>query len=165
MQADVVRIMQDAEMKLVRLAEAIPADKYSWKPNKDVRSMSEVFLHVAAGNFLLPSRIGTPAPADFKREGFEKSTTDKAKVIESLKQSFAHAKQAVTKLTDADLTKTLQWFDGKPVTYRYAATFLAAHEHEHLGQSIAYARSMGITPPWTEEQQQKAQQAKPKTSG
>jgi uncharacterized damage-inducible protein DinB len=156
--------MEDAETKLLKLADAIPAEKYKWRPGKgkDVRSVSEVFLHVAGGNFFIPSRFGTELPADFKREGYDKSTSDKAKVVDELKKSFAHAKAAVMKLTDADLEKTTKWFDGSEVTYRQLTLFLAAHQHEHLGQAIAYARSMGIVPPWTLEQQQK-QKAKSKS--
>ncbi len=163
-QAELIRIMEDAETKLTKLAQAIPAEKYTWHPAKDARSVSEVFLHVAGGNYFLSGKIGAPPPADVKREDFEKSTTDKAKVMDALKQSFAHAKQAVTKLTDADLEKTAPWFGGGQVTYRYVAIALATHQHEHLGQSIAYARSIGVVPPWAEEQQRRQkQQPKPKT--
>lgn len=164
LQAEVTRIMDDAETKLTKLAQAIPPGKYTWRPAKDARSVSEVFLHVAAANFFLPGKIGTQPPADFKFEGYDKSTSDKTKVIDELKRSFAYVKQAVTKLTDADLEKTAQWFGGAQVTYRYVAIFLTEHQHEHLGQSIAYARSIGVVPPWTEEQQQRQkQQPKPKT--
>ena len=163
--AEATRLMEDAETKLTRLAEAIPAEKFSWRPNKDTRSVSEVLLHVAGGNFFIVSRLGTEPPADFKPQGFDKSTTDKAKVIDVLKRSFVHARQAVAKLTDADMEKTADWRGGQKATYREITFFLTAHQHEHLGQSIAYARMNGITPPWTEEQQKKqqAQQPKPKT--
>ncbi len=163
-QAELIRIMDDAETKLTKLAQAIPAEKYTWHPAKDARSVSEVFLHVAGGNYFLSSKFGAEFPADVKREDFEKSTTDKPKVMDALNRSFAHAKQAVMKLTDADLEKTTQWFGGGQVTYRYVAIALGAHQHEHLGQSIAYARSIGVVPPWTEEQQRRQkQQPKPKT--
>ena len=160
--AEVTKIMDDAESKLVRLAEAIPPGKYNWRPAKGVRSMGEVFLHVAGGNYFLSNKIGAEYPAGMKREDFEKYNGDKAKLVDTLKASFEHAKQAVNKLTDADLEKTASWFGGSQVTYRYATIFLTAHQHEHLGQAIAYSRSLGIVPPWTEEQQ-KAQKAKPKT--
>lgn len=147
--------MQDAENKLTRLAEAIPADKYTWRPSKDVRSVSEVFLHVATGNYFLPKRVGLEPPAGFDLQGFEKSTTDKAKVTDALKKSFEHVKQAAAKMSDADLDKMAPWFGGRQASYREILFFAAAHQHEHLGQSIAYARMIGVTPPWTEEQQQK----------
>jgi uncharacterized damage-inducible protein DinB len=155
--------MDDAGTKLTKLAEAVPAEKYNWSPGKDVRSVSEVFLHVAAGNFAIPRRLGLNPPADFSPQGFDKSTTEKAKIVETLKRSFAHAKQAVMTLSDADMEKTADWSGGRKATYREIMFFLAAHQHEHLGQAIAYARVIGITPPWTEEQQRQQAQPKPKT--
>src|SRR5947207_12651564 len=73
------------EDKFTRLAEAIPPEKYTWRPAPDVRSFSEVFLHVAAANYNLYKLVGTPPPAGFDVKGFEKSTTDKGKVIATLK--------------------------------------------------------------------------------
>lgn len=156
--AEALRILDDAATKLARLAEAIPQEKYTWRPGEGVRSISEVFLHVAGGNFNIPRRLGTPPPEGFNPRGYDTSTSDKAKVIESLKQSFEHARQAYLKVVDADLEKTAPWFGGREATYREIMFFLATHQHEHLGQSIAYARMNGITPPWTEEQQQRQQQ-------
>lgn len=161
--AEALRIIQDAENKLTRLGEAIPAEKYTWRPAKDVRSVSEVLLHVAGGNYFITKRLGTEPPAGLNPQGFDKSTTDKAKVLDWVKKSFDHVKQAATKLTDADMEKTAPWFGDRQATYREILFFLGAHEHEHLGQTIAYARMNGVTPPWTEEQQQRQKaQAQPK---
>ena len=142
------------EDKFIRLADAIPADKYSWRPSPDVRSFAEVFLHVAAANYNLYKLVGTPPPADFKVEGFDKSTSDKTKVIATLKDSFAHAKDAIKAMPDANLEKSLDWFGGKN-TQRGILLFIVRHAAEHLGQSIAYARFSGIVPPWTEDMQKK----------
>jgi uncharacterized damage-inducible protein DinB len=147
------------EDKFTRLAEAIPAEKYTWRPAQDVRSFAEVFLHVAAANYNLYKLVGTPPPAGFDVKGFEKSTTDKAKVIATLKDSFAHAKKAITVMPDADLDKSLDWFGGKN-TQRGILLFIVRHAAEHLGQSIAYARFVGITPPWTEDMQKKPAEKK-----
>jgi uncharacterized damage-inducible protein DinB len=147
------------EDKFTRLAEAIPADKYTWRPSPDVRSFAEVFLHVSAANYNLYKLVGTPPPAGFEVKGFEKSTTDKAKVISTLKDSFAHAKKAITAIPDADLEKKLDWFGGKN-TQRGILLFIVRHAAEHLGQSIAYARFAGITPPWTEDLQKKQPEKK-----
>ena len=80
------------EDKFTRLAEAIPADKYTWRPAADVRSFAEVFLHVSAANYNLYKMVGTPPPSGLDLKDLEKSTTDKAKIIATLKDSFAHAK-------------------------------------------------------------------------
>lgn len=138
------------EDKFTRLAEAIPADKYTWRPAPDVRSFAEVFLHVSASNYNLYTLVGTPPPAGLALKGFDKSTTDKAKVIATLKDSFAHAKAAIKAMPDADLEKPLDWFGGKN-TERGVLLFIVRHAAEHLGQSIAYARVVGIVPPWSED--------------
>jgi uncharacterized damage-inducible protein DinB len=147
------------EDKFVRLADAVPADKYTWRPAPDVRSFSEVFLHVAAANYNIYKLVGTPPPAGFNVQGYDKSTTDKAKVIAALKDSFAHAKAAIKAMPDADLDKSRDWFGGKN-TQRGILLFVVRHAAEHLGQSIAYARVAGIVPPWTEDAQKKQPEKK-----
>ncbi|HWZ81607.1 MAG TPA: DinB family protein [Terriglobales bacterium] len=149
-----VMIQQD---KFLRLAEAIPADKYTWRPSPDVRSVAEVFLHVSAANFNLYKLVGTPPPSTFDVKTLEKSTTDKAKVIATLKDSFDHARKAITAMPDANLEKSLDWFGGKN-TQRGILLFIVRHAAEHLGQSIVYARSVGVTPPWTEDAQKAQKQ-------
>ena len=147
------------EDKFTRLAEAIPAEKYTWRPAPDVRSFAEVFLHVSAANYNLYKLVGTPPPAGFIPNGFDKSSTDKAKVVATLKDSFAHAKQAIKAMPDTDLEKGLDWFGGKN-TERGILLFIVRHAAEHLGQSIAYARVAGIVPPWTEDAQKKQPEKK-----
>lgn len=139
------------EDKFTRLAEAIPADKYTWRPTPDVRSFAEVFLHVSGANYNLYKLVGTPPPSNLDLKTIEKSTTDKAKVIATLKDSFAHAKAAIKAMPDADLDKSLDWFGGKN-TQRGILLFIVRHAAEHLGQSIAYARFAGIVPPWSARQ-------------
>jgi hypothetical protein len=114
------------EDKFTRLAAAIPAEKYTWRPAPDVRSFAEVFLHVATANYNLYKLVGTPPPAGFDPKGFEKSTTDRAKVIATLKDSFAHARKAITGMPDADLEKSVDWFGGKN-TERGILLFIVRH--------------------------------------
>ena len=95
------------EDKLTRLAEAIPPDKYTWRPSADTRSFAEVFLHISAANYNLYKLIGTPAPTGIDVKSLEKSTTDKTKIVATLKDSFAHAKQAIKAMPDADLEKSM----------------------------------------------------------
>ena len=147
------------EDKFTRLAEGIPADKYAWRPTPDVRSFAEVFLHVSAANYNLYKLVGTPPPSGLDLKGLEKSTSDKEKVIATLKDSFAHAKAAIKAMPDADLEKSMDWFGGKN-TERGLLLFIVRHAAEHLGQSIAYARFAGIVPPWTEDAQRKQPEKK-----
>ena len=147
------------EDKLTRLAEAIPADKYTWRPGEDTRSFAEVFLHISAANYNLYKLVGTPPPAAIDVKNLEKSTTDKAKVMATLKDSFDHAKKAIKTMSDADLEKSMDWFGGKN-TERGILLFIVRHTAEHLGQSIAYARFVGVVPPWTEDARKKQPEKK-----
>jgi uncharacterized damage-inducible protein DinB len=135
--------------KLVELAEAVPADKYSWRPAPGVRSVGEVYMHVVAGNSLIPSFLGAPRMEGIDRES-EKKVTDKAKIVELLKKSIANARAAAANVSDADMNKRVKTFGGREMTERQLLFVLLNHLHEHLGQSIAYARSNGVTPPWSE---------------
>ena len=130
------------ESEFVRLAEAIPADKYTWRPSQDV--------HASAANYNLYKLVGTPTPASVDTKTLEQSTTDKAKVITILKASYAHAKAAIRSMPDADLEKTLHWNGGK-ITERGVLLFIVQHIAQHLGQQIAYARAIGVVPPWTND--------------
>jgi uncharacterized damage-inducible protein DinB len=148
--------MQDMHKKMVGLATAIPAEKYTWRPEPGVRSISELFLHVSGANYGYPPLISgnTPTPG-FKAEGFEASTTDKAKIIEQLNQSFSYAEAAIQSMANADFAKPEKKL-GPDANDGDVVYLMVVHNHEHLGQTIAYARLNGITPPWTEEAQRKA---------
>jgi uncharacterized damage-inducible protein DinB len=147
--AELLKELGDAERKLVALAEAIPQDKYTWRPAEGVRSISEVFMHVAGANFMLPGMAGVPAATgtNLTRDS-EKTVTEKAQVVDALRRSFAHAKSAVSSMSDADLDTPAQLF-GQPSTKRGVLLLIATHAHEHTGQQIAYARMNGIAPPWS----------------
>jgi len=148
------------ENKFERLAEAIPAEKYNWRPAPDVRSVAEVFLHVATANYNLYKLVGTPPPEGIDLKNLEKSTSDKAKVIAVLKDSYGHARKAITAMPDSDLEKSFDWFGGKN-TERGVLIFIVRHGAEHLGQSIAYARMIGVVPPWTDDFKKPQKQEEP----
>ncbi|MEO8584567.1 MAG: DinB family protein [Acidobacteriota bacterium] len=144
----------NVEKEILGLAEATPADKYGWRPAPGVRSVSEVFIHIVGGNYLFGGYTGMkpPTPMDMpSMAAMEKNVTEKAKVIEELKKSFVYLRAGVAALPDADLDKPVKFF-GRDFTVRGVLLIGANHEHEHLGQSIAYARMNGITPPWAAEQ-------------
>jgi len=131
---------KDSEDKLVALAGAIPQEKYSWRPAKGVRSVSEVYMHVAGTNYFMGGTIGAKPPSGFNFN-MEKTVTENAKAMEALRASFAQIRQALMNLSDADLSKPTT-AEGQQTTYEGLLFFLAGHTHEHLGQLIAYARSI-----------------------
>ncbi len=139
----------DAQQKLVALAEAMPAEKYGWRPASGVRSVSEVFVHMVGANYQIPALAGVTRKPDVAlSRDMETTVTDKAKVMDMLKRSFVFAKQAVMDVPDDQMDGTVDLF-GSPSTKRGVLLLVATHAHEHLGQAIAYARMNGIVPPWS----------------
>jgi uncharacterized damage-inducible protein DinB len=141
--------LKDVESKMVGLAETMPPEKYSWRPAEGVRSISEVYMHIAVANSFLPNFIGVKPPAGFS-PAMEKTVKEKAEVVAALKASFAHVREAVANLPDADLDKPTKLF-GQQTSYQGVVFLMANHMHEHLGQSIAYARMNGVVPPWSKK--------------
>jgi uncharacterized damage-inducible protein DinB len=148
--SEVMALVMIQENEFIRLAEAIPAEKYTWRPGPGVRSIAEVLLHASGANYNMYKFVGAPPPAGLDVQSLEQSTTDKAKIIATLKDSYAHAKKAITDMPEANLEKTLDWSGGK-ITQRGVLLFIVPHIAEHLGQLIAYARINGVVPPWSED--------------
>ena len=142
---DMLAQLDDAASKIEQLAGAIPDDKLSWRPSAGVRSVSEVVMHVTGGNYYLLTFAGVKPPADAPQG---EQMADRATGIAQLKRSFDHVRNAIRNVTDADLDKPTTMF-GMQTTYRNVYLTTVTHAHEHLGQLIAYARSNGVTPPWS----------------
>jgi uncharacterized damage-inducible protein DinB len=136
--------------QLVELAEAIPADRYTWRPGPGVRSTGEVFMHITQANFYLLSVTGPALPADFAAARDEKTATDKAKVIDWLKRSLEAVRQAHASVTPADLQKKVTVMNRSAMVDGVYLRILV-HANEHMGQLVAYARVNGIVPPWSKE--------------
>ncbi len=148
--------MNDAGDKVIDLAGAISQAKYKWRPSKGVRSTAEVFLHVVQVNYMLPMLMGRKPPMSFDElRVIDKSTTDKAKIVQMLKDSYAFANETFLAIEDADLDTQIDMF-GNKISKRAGLMVMSSHSHEHLGQSIAYARMAGVTPPWTAREQAEA---------
>jgi uncharacterized damage-inducible protein DinB len=155
--AELVNDVKELQKKFVDLADAIPQKKYSWRPMEGVRSVGEVYMHVVGANYLFPSFVGVKQPEGMSQD-METTVTEKAKVVEMLKESFSHLRQAILSKSDADLGKPAKLF-GQETTVRDVLLTAVAHMHEHLGQSIAYARMIGVVPPWTAARQARQSQA------
>lgn len=145
--AELLHDLDDVQKKIVTLALAIPADRYSWRPVRGVRSVSEVYMHMAGGNYTLVSFVGDKPVLDTR--SFER-ITDKTRVVEELRRSFDFLRDAIVNTSDADLDKPIRMF-GNDSTERAAFMMALNHLHEHLGQSVAYARMNGVVPPWSTE--------------
>jgi uncharacterized damage-inducible protein DinB len=122
----------------------VMSGKYDWKPGQGVRSVGDVFNLIVVENRMLagvlsgtPNTGAKPAPI-----------TDPEKLQEALKTSYSDLQKAITGLSDNDLQAPVKLF-GRDMTKQGALMLILADQHEHLGQSIAYARSNGVVPPWS----------------
>lgn len=139
-----------ASGQVMQLAEAIPAEKYSWTPQAGVRSIAEVGAHIVSANYFFASKIGGKIPEGVKMETIEKDLKTKEAVTAELKRSYEVMINAIKNASEAELSKKVEFpFPGE-YTGMTAALIGLAHTNEHLGQLIAYARMNKITPPWSQ---------------
>src|SRR5947209_11930833 len=88
------------EQRYTRLAEAMPAEKYTWRPAEGVRSVGEVFTHIAGANYGVARALGTTPSAGLDFKSIMALSADKPKVIQALKDSFAYFRNAVISLKE-----------------------------------------------------------------
>ncbi len=144
--------MDTVHAKIMALANAIPADKYAWRPAQGVRSVSEVLMHVASEwLYYGPQSVGAKPPADFgpprqTLRKLEQDFTQKAQVLEQLAKGWAYY---VAQMKAVDAAKLTGRYAPWNSTLAEAAFGMTGDQHEHLGQLIAYARSVGVRPPWS----------------
>ena len=124
----------------------VMAGKYDWKPGEGVRSVGDVFNLIVTENGMLS---GTLTGGGGGRGGARPAPiTDPEKMQEALKTSYANLQKTIEGLSDSDLKAPVKLF-GMDMTKESAIRFLFGDQHEHLGQSIAYARSNSVVPPWS----------------
>jgi hypothetical protein len=99
--------LQAVNKKCVDLAAALPSDKLTWRPPSDTRSFAEVFPHVAGERYGILSMMGANPPAVFKAHEFEKSTTEKDRIVEDLNQSWDFANKTIIGMSNSDFAKPL----------------------------------------------------------
>jgi uncharacterized damage-inducible protein DinB len=151
--------LETMNKKFVDLANAVPADKFTWRPAPDARSFAEVFLHVSAERYGILNLMGAETPAGVDRKALEKSTTDRVQIVADLNKSWEFAQKAINGMTNAEFAKLLPKL-GPQANAGDVVYILVADAHEHLGQAVAYARENGIVPPWTVEQKKKEAEKK-----
>ncbi|MGI9627136.1 MAG: DinB family protein, partial [Longimicrobiales bacterium] len=145
--------METAAEKMIALAEAMPEEAYAWRPSEGVRSVSEVYMHVAGTNYWFPTVVGGEAPAgsgvtaDYATVPPLEGVTEKEAIVTALRTSFEFVIDFIRNAPADRLDDDINMF-GQATTYRGVLIETSVHLHEHLGQSIAYARANGVAPPW-----------------
>ncbi len=134
--------------KLIALAEAMPAERYDWKPQKDAMPVGQVYGHIARYNYNYPATsLGVALPAGLGLDTLE-AMRNKAQLVQLLRRSADHVRKLVTDMP-ADQIEAGTTLYGRNVPKWAVLLQLVAHMNEHLGQSIAYARSNNVVPPWS----------------
>ncbi len=138
-----------AASQLLALAQATPPEKFSFRPAPGIRSSSEVYMHVAVGNYWLLAQAGVkpggPHWPDAIPPDAEKKITAKSDVVRWLRDSLAAVRASHASVDGSKKVKFL----GSDVTASDVLLRILVHNHEHMGQAIAYARMSGVTPPWS----------------
>ncbi len=146
----------EIQKKFVALANALPADKFTWLPSADARSFAEVFQHVAGERHGFLNLMGAELPTGFDAKALEKSTSDRARIVEQLNKSWEFNQKTIKGMSNADIARLLPNL-GPEANAGDVVYSLVIDADEHLGQAVAYARENGIVPPWTEEAKKRAQ--------
>ncbi|MGA8222851.1 MAG: DinB family protein [Candidatus Acidiferrales bacterium] len=138
------KILERQSKNLVAAVEAMPADKYSYKPTPDQMTFGHLAVHIAeTNNFLCSSITGAPAPADEKLTG----TEPKEKLVAAVKSSFDYCAQTLAKMDDSNLGEQVPFFGGRKVSRATDMIILAAAASDHYGTAAIYLRLNGIVPP------------------
>jgi len=140
-QAETVRAL------VLRTAEKVPEDLYSFKPTPDVRSLGGVIGHIADGNNLLCSMANGDKPVF--NQANEKKTT-RAELVAALKASFAACDKIFDATTDANASTPVDLF-GQKQTRLGVLAFNNSHMWEHYGNLVTYMRLKNIVPPSSEK--------------
>ena len=143
-----------ADDKFMQLAEAVPEELYDYRPMEGVRSFREVFVHIAADNWYGGSLMGIPTPDDIGIDGtgesvgaYQDQHLSKEETLVHLRRSFDYFHDALDQTRDQLGTESM--LRDTSLTYGDLWVRLVTHMHEHLGQTIAYARANEIVPPWS----------------
>jgi len=135
-----------AKDDILRSAEKVPEDLWSFQPVKEVRTMGQLFAHVADGQYEFCGVVTEGKPVD---KGIEKKAKTKAEIVAALKEAFGYCEAAYAKLTDADAATIVNMF-GMKITKVGAMDFNITHTMEHYGNLVTYMRIKGIVPPSSE---------------
>jgi uncharacterized damage-inducible protein DinB len=141
-------IFHMAHANIVKAAEQVPEDKYSFQPTKEVRTMGALFAHIADANNFFCSQV-TGAPKDYS-DKVEKTAKTKAEIVAALKASYDVCGAAYGAVTDAQLSKPISIF-GMNLNWAGALAMNASHNWEHYGNVVTYMRINGMVPPSSQQ--------------
>jgi uncharacterized damage-inducible protein DinB len=125
-----------------KAAAQVPEDKYKYQPTKDVRTMGQLFGHIADASVTICATAAGTKPA---AGGAEKLAT-KAELQKAVADAFAACDRALAAITTANANETVDLF-GMKHSRIGAIAFNSAHLFEHYGNIVTYMRLNGMVPP------------------
>lgn len=146
--ADAQRSYAGLKANILKAADKMPAENYSFRPTPDVRTFARVVNHVTEAQLRSCGTVNETAPA--ARATVPPETADKATIVAALQASFAECDKMFAGLTDANL---LQTYTAGPATrarisYAWATV---SHDNEQYATLSIYMRLKGLTPPSSEK--------------
>jgi hypothetical protein len=149
--AAVAPMLTMLEHDFVALAEAMPADKYGFKPTngefKAARTFGEQVKHVACANFAFYDQVEKKTPPEHCETGGPNRATTKAELTQYLRESFTYAIGVLRTMTPANALDRVEGEYGGPSTRLGIAALSIWHASDHYGQLVVYLRMNGIIPP------------------
>jgi len=131
---------------VIKSAEKMPEENYSFKPTPDVRSFAQMLGHVADAQYMFCATIlGEKDPGP----GVEKNKTSKADIVQALKDAVTYCNKAYASVTDQTAGQTVKMMGGEQPKLT-VLTFNNVHTAEHYGNLITYLRLKGLVPPSSE---------------
>ncbi|HEA20714.1 hypothetical protein LCGC14_0784910 [marine sediment metagenome] len=146
-QSTIQAVLTQNQDQVVQLAEAFTDEQYNWRPMEGINSVGEALMHVAGGNYYLASKLGFPPPEDVDMTSLDK-VTGKENIIAALKKSNAFVLEKVAMVKNDEMADEVD-FGFMKMNKLGGLLSIMEHNGEHKGQLIAYARSNGVTPPWS----------------
>ena len=132
---------------ILKAADKMPEDHYSFKPTPEVRSFGQLIGHIADAQYGICGRAGTmQKPAG----SIEKTKTSKADLVAALKEAIAGCDAVYTALTDAQAAEKVKFIGGAERTKLSVLQFNTVHNYEHYGNIVTYMRLKGLVPPSSE---------------
>jgi uncharacterized damage-inducible protein DinB len=135
----------------ISLAEAMPAEKYRFKPVdgefKEARTFGEQVKHVACANFAFFNQIEKKEPPADCANGGPSPAATKDELMAYLRESFDYAQKVLRQMTPANALEPAGGPYGGPSTRLGLTTLAVWHASDHYGQLVIYLRLNGIIPP------------------
>jgi len=145
--AELLKDWTDQKVLMMKTADAMPADKFSYKTTPPQRDFGQQILHVAGGNIAYLRNFGGKAALPT----INRNATDKAEILQALAASFDYGEALIKEQTDESVMQiiTTNQFLG-PSSKARVIYFLLGHTWDIYGQMVVYLRLNGVTPPASE---------------